>query len=142
MPLLVKRLRESAILPTRAHETDAGLDLYADIPEPIRIPPGERVLVPTGIAISLWPWTCGQIWPRSGMAVAFGVDTLAGIVDSGYRGEVKVALINHGHDRVTINSGDRIAQLVLVTIARDEVLEVSELPSADRRGNGFGSSGV
>ncbi len=142
MPLLVSRLTDTAKLPTRSHSDDAGLDLYADIKAALYIMPGERALIPTGVSVALEPWTVGQIWPRSGMAVNYGMATMAGIIDSGYRGEIKVALINHGSDRVKIEYGDRIAQLVVVLLSREALVELDELPPAERDGGGFGSSGA
>jgi dUTP pyrophosphatase len=142
MSLLIQRLTETATLPTRAHPHDAGMDLYADLTEPVYLMPGERTLIPTGIALSLWSWTVGQIWPRSGLAVHSGIAVLAGVIDASYRGEIKVALINHGNDRVTIRARDRIAQLLVVPFQCDDLVEVDELPTSERNQQGFGSSGA
>lgn len=138
--LMVKRLTPTAQLPSRAHPSDAGLDLCAD--EQIVIPPGERALIRTGIAVSIDPMKVGLIWPRSGMAVRDGITVGAGVIDSGYRGEVKVLLFNHGAAPVFIEPGDRIAQLLIQPVFPDIVYEVNELPSSDRDAMGFGSSGV
>jgi dUTP pyrophosphatase len=141
MSLLIQRLTETATLPTRAHPHDAGMDLYADLTDPVYLMPGERTLIPTGIALSLWSWTVGQIWPRSGLAVHSGIAVLAGVIDASYRGEIKVALINHGNDRVTIRARDRIAQLLVVPFRCDDLVEVDALPTSERNQQGFGSSG-
>lgn len=139
MPLYLQRLTETAKLPTRATEYAAGLDLYAD--ETITIPEYHRAWVSTGIAIALNPYHVGQIWPRSGLA-GHGLDTSAGVVDSDYRGEVKVLLVNGSHERKTVHAGDRIAQLVILPVARLELIEVDALPETERGANGFGSSGA
>ena len=138
MPLILKRLTKTAQIPTRATEWSAGLDLYAD--ETVTIPEYHRAWVSTGIAIALDPYHVGQIWPRSGLA-GKGLDTSAGIVDSDYRGEVKVLMVNGTHERKTINAGDRIAQLLIVPIAHPTMTEMSELPETVRGENGFGSTG-
>ena len=139
MPLYLQRLTETAKLPTRATEYAAGLDLYAD--ETITIPEYHRAWVSTGIAIALNPYHVGQIWPRSGLA-GHGLDTSAGVVDSDYRGEVKVLLVNGSHERKTVHAGDRIAQLLIVLITRPELIEMDALPETERGANGFGSSGA
>ena len=135
----VTRLHPDAIIPTRGSEHAAGLDLYADHGDTIN--PGKRVLIGTGIAIALWPGTVGLIWPRSGLATRHGVDLLAGVVDADYRGEVRVALINHGAEPVDIEPGDRIAQLLIQPLAMVEVEEADELPETVRGKDGFGSTG-
>lgn len=138
MPLYLQRLTETAKLPTRATEYAAGLDLYAD--ETVTIPEYHRAWVSTGIAIALNPYHVGQIWPRSGLA-GHGLDTSAGVLDSDYRGEVKVLLVNGSHERKTVHAGDRIAQLLIVPITRPELIEVDALPETERGANGFGSTG-
>lgn len=139
MPLYLQRLTETAKLPTRATEYAAGLDLYAD--ETITIPEYHRAWVSTGIAIALNPYHVGQIWPRSGLA-GHGLDTSAGVVDSDYRGEVKVLLVNGTQHKKTVRAGDRIAQLLIVPITRPELIDVDALPETERGANGFGSSGA
>lgn len=142
MSLPVQLLTKTAKLPTRANESDAGLDLYADIPDPVYISPGNWTTIGTGIAIALNPWECGQISPRSGMAAKYGIDVLAGLIDPGYRGEIKVCLINHSIDRHQINPGDKIAQLVIVPFIGQVAERVETLDATDRGDNGFGSSGA
>ncbi len=138
MPLYLQRLTETAKLPTRATEYAAGLDLYAD--ETITIPEYHRAWVSTGIALALDPYHVGQIWPRSGLA-GHGLDTSAGVLDSDYRGEVKVLLVNGTLHKKTVHAGDRIAQLVILPVARPELIEADALPATERGAHGFGSSG-
>lgn len=140
MPLYVRRLTESAILPTRGSELAAGLDLYAD--EAVLIPAGCRALVSTGIAVALDPGTAGLIWPRSGLAVKSGVAIGAGVIDADYRGCVRVLMLNHGTELLAVAKGDRIAQMVIQHIARPTMTEMDELPESGRGENGFGSTGV
>ncbi len=142
-PLRVTRLHPKAILPTRAHAGDAGLDLYAL--HGGALDPGRRALAPTGIAVEIPHGQAGLVLPRSGTAVRHGVALVnsPGLVDAGYRGELRVLLLNTDRDEVfTWAAGDRIAQLVLVDVALSEVLEVSELGESARAEGGFGSSGV
>ncbi len=139
MPLYLTRLTETAQRPTRATEGAAGLDLYAD--ETLTIPEYRRAWVSTGIAVAIAPGYCGLVWPRSGLA-GKGLDTSAGVVDSDFRGEVKVLLCNGTHERKTVHAGDRIAQLLIVPAGMPNVLEVDALPATARGENGFGSTGV
>jgi dUTP pyrophosphatase len=138
----VARLRPEAILPTRAYAGDAGLDLYAC--EPIRLGPGERASVPTGVAVAIPAGQAGLVLPRSGLAARHGVALVnaPGLIDSGYRGEVRVLLLNTDQAvPVELAAGDRIAQLVLIRIQTPVVEEVAELPRSERDTRGFGSSG-
>lgn len=139
MKIKIKRLRPDGRVPTRAKNSDAGYDLYstADLP----ITPTSRELVPTGIAIEIPEGYYGRIAPRSGLAVKAGVDILAGVIDSGYRDEVKVVMINLGQGLVSINKGDRIAQLIIEKCHDVEWEETEELSDSDRGEGGFGSSG-
>jgi dUTP pyrophosphatase len=136
------RLSDKATLPTRAHHNDAGLDLYAA--EGARIGPGQRVSVGTGLAVAIPEGLAGLVMPRSGLALEHGIALVnsPGLIDPGYRGEVRVLLLNT--DRATefrIAPGDRIAQLVLVPIARASPLQAEELDPSARGAGGFGSSG-
>jgi len=136
------RLKEHATLPTRAHDGDAGLDLYAA--EGARIGPGQRVSVGTGLAVAIPPGLAGLVLPRSGLALKHGVALVnsPGLIDSGYRGEVRVLLLNTDTgSEFKVAPGDRIAQLVLVPIATASPLEADELDTSVRGGGGFGSSG-
>lgn len=139
--VLVRRLDPGLPMPARAREDDAGLDLYAA--EAATIEPGGRALVPTGIALAIPPGYAGFVLPRSGLALRHGVTLLntPGLIDSGYRGEIKVLLVNHDRAAATIARGDRIAQLVVQRVEPTELIEVDELPSSDRGTGGFGSTG-
>jgi dUTP pyrophosphatase len=142
MRLRVRRLDPAAVLPTHAHEGDAGYDLYAL--EPVDLAPGQRAMVRTGIAIEVSHGHAALVLPRSGLAAKHGVSVVnaPGLIDSGYRGEVRVLLLNTDlHDRFTAEAGDRIAQLVLVRVETPPVEEVSELTDSARGEGGFGSSG-
>jgi dUTP pyrophosphatase len=140
--LKVRRLDQAATLPTRAYSGDAGLDLYAL--EPALIEAGERASIRTGIAIEIPDGQAGLVLPRSGVAIRHGIALVnaPGLIDSGYRGEIVVLLLNT--DRAApfaIAAGDRIAQLVLVRVEAPEVQEVDSLESSARGSGGFGSSG-
>lgn len=145
VPLRATRLVEHAQLPTRAHPTDAGLDLYAA--EAVTLAPAARALVGTGIALGLAPGTVGLVHPRSGLAARHGVTVLnaPGTVDAGYRGEVKVCLLNTDtRDSFTVAVGDRIAQLVIQRVELPDLLEVADadaLGATDRSDRGHGSTG-
>ncbi len=142
MPVLdVRRLDPGLPLPAYAHPGDAGLDLYAADTTTLR--PGERALVPTGIALAIPEGFVGLVHPRSGLAVDHGLTVLnaPGTIDAGYRGEVKVLLINLGQDVAEIAHGQRIAQLLLMRIGLADVREVDLLDATVRGAGGFGSTG-
>lgn len=128
-------------LPAYAREDDAGLDLYAA--ETLTLAPGARALVPTGIALAIPPGFAGLVLPRSGLALRHGVTILntPGLIDAGYRGEVKALLINHGQEPVTLNRGDRIAQLVVQRVEHVTLAAVDALAPSVRGAGGFGSTG-
>jgi dUTP pyrophosphatase len=130
-------------LPALASPGSAGVDLRAAIDAPLTIRPGERILVPAGIALELPPGFEGQVRPRSGLALEHGLTLLnsPGTIDSDYRGEVRVLLIHLGQEPCRIERGDRIAQLVIASVARPVFVEVGELAPSDRGAGGFGSSG-
>ena len=136
--LQVKRLTSSAILPTRGSDGAAGLDLYADGAADAY--PGDVVSVSTGIAVAIPHGYVGLVWPRSGLAAKRGVQVLGGVIDSDYRGEVRVMLTSTAP--IKINPGDRIAQLLIQPVGMCGVKEVSELPGTARGVDGFGSTGV
>jgi dUTP pyrophosphatase len=117
----------------------AGADLRAS--EPVVLVPGDRAAVPTGLRLELPPGHVGLVWPRSGLAVRHGLDTLAGVIDSDYRGEVKVVLVNHGREPVRIEAGDRIAQLLLQRVERASFVRAEDLAQSVRGPDGFGSTG-
>jgi dUTP diphosphatase len=142
MTLKVRRLDGRAQLPTRAYPGDAGLDLYA-LEEAV-LGPGERASVGTGIAVEIPDGEAGLVLPRSGLAARHGIALVnaPGLIDAGYRGEVRVLLLNTDRDSAfTISPGDRIAQLVLVKVEAPGVVEVEELEMSERGRGGFGSSG-
>ena len=141
MTLNIQRLHADAILPTRAHENDAGLDLYAAVQ--VGIPVLGRNLVSTGIAVAIPPGHVGYITPRSGLAHSHGITVLnsPGTIDAGYTGEIKVNLVNHGQAPYVITPGQRIAQLLIHKVELPELMEVTELPDTARGANGHGSTG-
>jgi len=142
MNLRIARLDERARLPTRAHHGDAGLDLYAL--DAAVLAPGERASVPTGIAVEIPPGQAGLVLPRSGLAARHGISVVnaPGLIDSGYRGEVRVLLLNTDREHpFELGAGDRIAQLVLVTVELPTLVEVDALSDSERGAGGFGSSG-
>jgi dUTP pyrophosphatase len=142
MRLEVTRLADAAVLPTRAYEGDAGLDLYSV--ETVAIEPGERASVGTGIAVAIAPGYAGLVLPRSGLAARHGITLVnaPGLIDAGYRGELRVLLLNTDrNDAFAIAPGDRIAQLLIVMLAEVELSEVDALDRAERGMRGFGSSG-
>lgn len=154
LKIQIKKLTTTARVPTKSHEWDAGWDLYADVSA--NIEPHKRLTISTGIAIAIPEGYVGLIWPRSGLAVKQGIDVLAGVIDSQYRGELKVCLYNTnglwsehnmGNEHinrdmsVSINQGDRIAQLLIQEIPKTEFKLVQELSETTRSQKGFGSSG-
>jgi dUTP pyrophosphatase len=130
-------------LPSYQTEFAAGMDLYAAIPESLVLRPGQRVMIPTGIAIALPEGYEAQIRPRSGLAIKHGVTLLnsPGTIDADYRGEIKVIAINHGHVVVRIHHGDRIAQMVVTPVTRANLVPVDDLDATERGAGGFGSTG-
>ncbi|MCS7272719.1 MAG: dUTP diphosphatase [Fimbriimonadales bacterium] len=130
-------------LPHYQTEGAAGVDLYAAVKEPVILQPGERALVPTGIRIALPPGYEAQVRPRSGLAIRHGIGLLnaPGTIDSDYRGEIQVILINWGQEPFVIRRGERIAQLVVAPVARVEWELVPELPPTARGEGGFGHTG-
>ncbi len=140
--LRVQRLDPAAVLPAYAHEGDAGLDLVAV--EDVVLAPGARHAVATGLAIAVPDGWVGLVHPRSGLALRQGltVANAPGTIDAGYRGEVKVILVNLGDEQARIERGDRVAQLVLQEVGRADVVEVEGLDETSRGAGGFGSTGV
>ena len=137
----VRRLREDAVLPMQAYPGDAGLDLVAC--EGVVLEPGRRALVSTGIAVEIPDGYAGFVQPRSGLAARHGIGVLnsPGLIDSGYRGEIKVVLLNTDpSERFVVERGMRIAQLVVMPVANVRLLEVEALATSERGARGFGSS--
>ena len=142
LQVLIKRLDPSVPMPSYAKGGDAGADLTTTID--FTIAPGERILIPTGISIALPNGYAAFVHPRSGLAIKSGISMVntPGTVDAGYRGELKVILINHDPTQsVSFKKGDRIAQLIIQKVEVAEFVEVSELPGSDRANGGFGSTG-
>jgi dUTP pyrophosphatase len=139
--LAIRRLRDDAVLPERAYSGDAGLDLSAC--ERVELAPGERATVPTGLAVAIPDGFAGFVQPRSGLAARHGLTVVnsPGLVDSGYRGELRVVLLNtDAREPFVVEPGMRIAQLVVLPVPDLELVEVEELPESERGVRGFGSS--
>ena len=139
----VRRLHRDAALPERAYEGDAGLDLVAC--EHCELGPGERAIVGTGLAVAVPEGHAGFVLPRSGLAARHGITIVntPGLIDSGYRGELRVTLLNTDREHAfVVEPGMRIAQLVVLPVSEVELLEVDELPASERGVAGFGSSGA
>ena len=133
------RTQPNAKLPTKAHESDAGWDLYST--HPAIINSGHRGTINTGVSLEIPPSFVGLIWPRSGLSVKNGIDVLAGVIDSGYRGEIKVCLLNTSTDNIQIETGDRIAQILFQEVPKFILQKSETLQSTSRGDGGFGSSG-
>jgi dUTP pyrophosphatase len=141
--LRFRRLSETARPPARAHDGDAGYDLYAD--EAARLDPGERASVGTGIAVAIPDGNAGLVLPRSGLAARHGISVVnaPGLIDAGYRGELRVLLLNTDRENAFhVTPGDRIAQLVVVRIEGSTLEESEELDETGRGAGGFGSTGI
>jgi dUTP diphosphatase len=139
----VKRLYPDAVVPDRAYAGDAGFDLTSR--ERVELEPGARAVVGTGIAVAIPPGHAGLVLPRSGLAAEHGLGKVngPGLIDEGYRGEVKVILLNTDRsERFVVEPGMRIAQLVVVELPQVELLEVEDLPASERGSCGLGSSGA
>ena len=136
----VRRLRPDAHVPGQAYDGDAGLDLAAC--DPAVLLPGERAVVPTGLAVEIPEGYAGFVQPRSGLAARHGIGIVnsPGLIDSGYRGEIRVVLLNTGREPFAVEPGMRIAQLVVVPVPAVRLVEVDELAASERGARGFGSS--
>ena len=140
MEIKVKKISTSAITPTKANEFDAGWDLYAS--EDAIIDPSKAELISTDISFAIPEGYVGLIWDRSGMAAKRGLHRFAGVIDSGYRGEVKVCLWNSSDKYCVINAGERIAQILFQEVPAFTMVEVASLDDTERGIGGFGSSGL
>ncbi|WP_040210513.1 dUTP diphosphatase [Clostridium polynesiense] len=142
LELKVLRIHENAVIPNYAHPGDAGLDLYSV--EEVIIKPGKSALISTGIKIELPPNTEAQVRPRSGLALKYSLTVLntPGTIDEGYRGEIKVILINHGIENFKVEKGMKIAQMVVAPVYPVKVTEVQDISETMRSEKGFGSSGL
>lgn len=141
--LKIKKLNEKAVIPERATPGSAGMDLYAVLDEPIILKQGETALIPTGIAIALESANeVALIFPRSGLSIKHGIGLLnsVGVIDSDYRGEIKVGVINQIDKEYTIEPNERIAQMVIMPVSLPEIIEVKELDETQRGTGGFGST--
>ena len=142
MEVKYKRLSPQVVVPSPAHPGDAAVDLCATVE--VTLEPGSRLAVPTGLAVAIPEGFAGLVVPRSGHALRSGVGVVngPGLIDSGYRGEIKVILVNHGQEEVSFAPGDRIAQLMVVPVPVIEWVEVDDLGDTARGESGFGSTGV
>ena len=144
--VLIRRLPHAEGLPLPAYATDgaAGADLCAAVDQELIIRPGERAAVPTGLVLEIPDGHEGQVRPRSGLAIRAGLTIVnaPGTIDSDYRGELKVLLVNLGLEPVSISRGDRIAQLLVAPVTRASFIETEDLTASDRGDGGFGSTGV
>jgi dUTP pyrophosphatase len=142
----IKRLGNNADLPLPGYETEgsSGMDLRAAVERPVILDPGEVKLIPTGFAVSIPPGYEGQVRPRSGLALRHGIGMVnsPGTIDSDYRGEVSIILINWGQRPFTINRGDRIAQIIIAKVYRVDLVDADSLDSTRRGSGGFGHSGI
>lgn len=139
----VRCLRPEAILPRYMTDLAAGVDLHAALSSDLTLAPGERSLIPTGLAMAIPAGYEGQVRPRSGLALKKGIALVnsPGTIDADYRGEIGIILINHGQEPVTISPGERIAQLVIAPVVRAEFVEVDGLTATRRNAGGFGHTG-
>lgn len=144
LQLKIKKVRENAILPVRATDGSAGMDLHAWLEEPLTVAPGERVRIPTGIAIGLpSAETVALVFARSGLAIKHGLtlSNCVGVIDSDYTGELQVGMINQGTESYTVQPDERIAQLVILPVLTPELVETDTLEETARGAGGFGSTG-
>lgn len=141
--IAVQRIRPEAVMPRYLSDLAAGMDLHAALKWPLTLRPGERALVPTGLAMAIPSGYEGQVRPRSGLALNHGVTLVnaPGTIDADYRGEIGIILINHGQEDFTIKPGDRIAQLVIGRVLQARFSEVSSLDETRRGSGGFGHTG-
>jgi dUTP pyrophosphatase len=146
MKIYIKRLRKDHTVPMPQYMTEgaSGMDLFASLEKEITLEPGERKLIPTGIAVAIPEGFEGQVRPRSGLAIQKGIGIVngPGTIDSDYRGEIGVLLINFGKEAFTLRHGERIAQMVISQAFRTTLEEVDDLPATQRQGGGFGHTGI
>jgi dUTP pyrophosphatase len=146
MDIYIKRIRKDRPAPVPQYMTAgaSGMDLFASLEGEITLEPGERKLIPTGIAVAIPKGFEGQIRPRSGLAIQKGVGIVngPGTIDSDYRGEIGILLINFGKEPFTIRDGERVAQMVVSQVYRATLIEVDDLPETSRQGGGFGHTGI
>jgi len=139
MQLKVKKLHSDAVMPKYATKDDAGMDLFAI--EDVTVEPMERAQIGTGIAMEIPEGYVGLIWDKSGLSHKFGIKTLGGVIDSGYRGEIKVGVVNLGKEKYVFEKGHKVAQMVIQKKETPELVEAEELNDSERGIGGFGSTG-
>lgn len=139
MTLKIKKLAADAILPKYANPYDAGMDLYAL--ETVTLQPNERQSISTGIAMAIPPGYVGLIWDKSGIAGKHGLKTMAGVIDAGYRGEIKIVVHNFSSQSYTFEKGTKVAQMLIQAVEQKQIVEVEELDDTTRGEGGFGSTG-
>jgi dUTP pyrophosphatase len=140
MNIEVKKLHPQAILPSRAHYDDAGLDLC--LLHDLTLAPGEKIAAETGITLAIPTGHVGLVWDKSSIPFKYDIKTMGGVIDAQYRGEVKVLLINLGKETISLEAGSKIAQLLIQKVELSEVQEVDELTETVRGEAGFGSTGI
>lgn len=140
----VKKLHPDAVVPNYMTEHAAGLDLCTVVDAPVVLEPGERTLLPTGLAMEIPPGFEGQVRPRSGLALKQGISLVnsPGTIDADYRGEIGIIIVNHGKESVEFKAGDRVAQLIIAPVTQASLVEVDELNETHRSSGGFGHTGV
>ena len=139
MELKIERIDKEIELPTYAHDYDAAFDLRASKSNSLL--PNEKKIIPTGIKVAIPSGHVGLIWDRSGMAAKHSIHVLAGVIDSGYRGEIKIVMVNLGKEEFLIEKGHRIAQMLIQPVLNIKIAEVDELDNTSRGDGGFGSTG-
>lgn len=140
MTIKIKKTNSDAILPQYAHPGDAGMDFFSN--EELTLKPGERKLVPTGISMAIPIGYVGLFWDKSGIASKFGIKSMAGVIDAGYRGEIKILLHNISNEEFKIEKGMKIAQMLIQPVEQKELIEVNDLEETQRSDGGFGSTGL
>lgn len=139
LTIKIKKLIPDAVVPNYAHVGDAGMDVYAS--EDVHIKKGERMKVPTGIAMEIPEGYVGLVWDKSGLSMNHGLKTLGGVIDAGYRGEIMIGIINLSNEDYTIGKGRKVAQILIQKVETSNIQETEELGDSHRGEKGFGSTG-
>ncbi len=140
MAIKIKKIDKDAILPMYADKMDAGMDFFSNVEAVLN--PGERKLIPTGVSMEIPEGYVGLIWDKSGIATKYGIKTMAGVIDSGYRGEILILLHNLSSEEFRIQKGSKIAQMLIQPVKQEEIIEAEELDETERGSKGFGSTGM
>jgi len=140
MKLLIQRLNDEAKIPHSPYKGDAGLDIFSS--EDLEIQPGEKVAVKTGLRLAIPEGYAGFVWDKSGLAVKYHLKTMAGVIDSNYRGELQIVLTNLGKNSYRVEKGSKVAQLIIAPVATPEIVEADVNDETERGEGGFGSSGT